>query len=106
MSNDLKEAFVAALQSQKAVLCRSQTGFCPSFYCEKDRWKDSCQLFQEWAAQQIHPKDRPCNAQRLCKTPKSCTGDSTGFSQHVKCQKLEKTKKKRGVLEEVPRKNF
>lgn len=62
MSNELKEAFVAALQSQKAVLCHSQTGFCPSFYCEKDRWKDSCQLFQEWAAQQIHPKDRPCNA--------------------------------------------
>lgn len=27
MSNDLKEAFVAALRSQKAVLCHSQTGF-------------------------------------------------------------------------------
>ena len=68
VSNDLREAIVAAHQSEKGHKVISKR-MSPSFYSKKhfsqvDNIQDCCQSAQEWTSRQVHPKVRLSNAQR------------------------------------------
>lgn len=83
-SSDLKQAVVAAHQSEKSYGV-FQNIWSPSFCSETDYWQpentqDGWNSSQEWASQQTHPKVRLCSAQRNCKKPKSYTLDLNGLS--------------------------
>ncbi|KAI2665012.1 PDZ and LIM domain protein 5 [Labeo rohita] len=57
-----------SLQKNETPLCRSETR------------NNSAVASKEWTSQKIHPKIRPCKAQRNGRQPKNYTSDSTGLS--------------------------
>jgi len=85
ISNDLKEAIVAAHQSGKGYKAISkQIGVHYSterdYFSQVENIQDSLQSSQEGTSQQVHPKVRLCNPQRNCRKPKSYISDATGLS--------------------------
>lgn len=75
ISNDVREAAVAALQSRQGYKADSkqfEVHHSAVRQSQVENIQDSCQSSQEWTSQQVNPKIRLSSGQRNRKEPKSC----------------------------------